>query len=383
MKHSLLLLLALIFTPATLVAAEIERIWLTCNSHRPHQIVVNWQSPQPGNSVVKYGSSPQSLQTIKQDNHTRLHHVTIPVTERDTIYHYSVQTGTATSSLATFKSFPTDVLRVAIVADWQSLPDLSALIKDDVHLLLTAGDNIRNLWQSCGPGKPECIKPYLKLIGTYPRLFRSTPFMPILGNHDREAHPRGKQPPQHAVYDVEATAFRRVFELPDEEWKWYFEFPEFDLRFIALDFNHTSDFGTTWQTCHPFDRDSAQYKWYERITHANPRHTVTLYNERNASMRSKLGGDWLKLFQRGTLCVTGFGYFAERAEVDGLTFYNTSLSGTGTKYPDPHSKFLAGQDSYLLLTTQRATGTLQAELKNLRGEVLDLQTFTGRPSRKP
>ena len=43
-------------------------------------------------------------------------------------------------------------------------------------------------------------------------------------------------------------------------------------------------------------------------------------------------------------CITGFGYFAERAEVDGVPYYNTSLSGTGNQYPDPHSQFLAGEN---------------------------------------
>ncbi|QDT25049.1 hypothetical protein Enr10x_03430 [Gimesia panareensis] len=370
------LLLSLCLLPATVAAAEIERIWLTCNAPQPDRIVVNWQSDQPGDSVVHFGLSPEKLQTISQPGNTRLHHVEIPLTKQDTVYHYAVQTGNKKSSLATFKAFPTDVLRIAVAADWQSLPDLSHLRKDNVHLLLTAGDNIRNLWQACGPGNQDCIKPYMQLIGKYPQLFRSTPFMPVLGNHDREAHPRGKQPPEYAVYDVDATAFRSVFALPDDEWKWHFDIPEFDLRLIALDFNHTSDFGTTWQTCHPFDHDSAQYRWYAQLTRTNPAHTVTLYNERNATMRGKLKGDWQKLFQRGTLCITGFGYFAERAEVDGLTCYNTSLSGTGTRYPDPHSKFLASQDSYLLLTCERKTGAMTAELKNLNGEVLDRQTFT-------
>ncbi|HAH46142.1 MAG TPA: hypothetical protein DCM07_15070 [Planctomycetaceae bacterium] len=95
-------------------------------------------------------------------------------------------------------------------------------------------------------------------------------------------------------------------------------------------------------------------------------------------MRGQLQGEWHKLFQRGTLCVTGFGYFAERAEVDGVTYYNSSLSGTGTQYPDPHSKFLAGKDSYLLLTCDRNSGVLTVELKSLKNEVLDRQQFSPR-----
>ena len=115
--------------------------------------------------------------------------------------------------------------------------------------------------------------------------------------------------------------------------------PDFGVRFVALDLNHISDMGTTWQTCHPFDKDSAQYQWYEQLMGGPmPPLVVTLYNERNASVRSQVGGSWGTMLRRGTIAITGFGYFAERAEVDGFTYYNTSLSGKGDKYPDPKSQ---------------------------------------------
>lgn len=372
------ILLFVYFVPTYVSAAEIQRVWLTHQSQQPDKMVVNWSSPLPGNSIVHYGLNQKSMTTVKVEESTTLHHVEIPLTASDVLYHYRVQTGKQHSDMATFKACPTDSLRVAIVADWQSRPDLSSLLKDDVHLLLTAGDNISNLWQTCGPGKPDCIQPYLELIGAYPELFRSTPFMPVLGNHDREVYPRGKKPPEHAVYDVDATAFRRFFALPDEEWKWKFDIPNFNIRFVGLDFNHISDIGTTWQTCHPLDRNSEQFRWYESITQNPPGHLVTLYNERNATMRGQLQGEWQKLFQRGTLCVTGFGYFAERAEVGGITYYNSSLSGIGTQYADPHSKFLSGKDSYLLLTCDRNSGVLTVELKSLKNKVLDHQRFSPR-----
>lgn len=380
--RTLLIFICAYLAMQTVSAAEIERIWLTHKSNQPDKMVVNWLTEQPGDSVVYFGLSLETMETVRLEEATTLHHVEIPLEHQDASYQYQVKTGNWQSAVNTFKAYPTETLRVAIVADWQSKPDLSSLIKDDVHLLMTAGDNISNLWQACGAGQRACIKPYTKLIEAYPELFRSTPFMPILGNHDREVHPRGKTRPAHAVYDVEATAFRRFFELPDEEWKWHFDIPKFDLRFIALDFNHISDFGTTWQTCHPFDRNSDQYRWYESMTVKAPQTLVTLYNERNANIRSQLQGGWHKLFQRGTICVTGFGYYAERANLDGLTYYNTSLGGTGTQYADPHSQFLAGKDSYLLLTCERSSGTMTVELKSLNNEVLDRQQFLTSP-RKP
>lgn len=360
-----------------LAVAEIERIWLTHKSNDPSKIVVNWMTDEPGTSVVRFGLTKEYSETVRIDENTTLHHVEIPLKHRDTIYHYSVSTGNQRSTDATFKTYPTDVLRVAVVADWQGKPDLSAIQKDNVHLLLTAGDNIARLWDKCGEGKKDCIAPYGALIDAYPELFRSTPFMPALGNHDREIRPRGDKPPAEPVYDVDATAFRRFFELPDDEWKWHFDVPEFNLRFVALDFNHISDFGTTWQTCHAFDENSEQFRWYDKLMEKPQPFVVTLYNERNASVRNQAGGMWHDLFRRGTCCITGFGYFAERAEVDGFPYYNTSLNGRGNQYPDPNSKFLAGEDSYILLTAKRG-GPMTVEIKSLKNTVLDRRDFEPR-----
>lgn len=183
--------LLLLTLSSQLAAAEIERIWLTHKTKDPSKIVVNWMSDEPGDSVVRYGISKDSHETVRIDENATLHHVEIPLKHRDTIYHYSVSTGRQQSADATFQAYPTELLRVAVVADWQGKPDLSSIVKEDVHLLLTAGDNIARLWDKCGKGNKDCIKPYAELIAAYPDLFRSTPFLPVLGNHDREIRPRG------------------------------------------------------------------------------------------------------------------------------------------------------------------------------------------------
>ena len=373
MKFALTLFL-LTLAQQIAVSAEINRIWLTHKTNDPSKIVVNWMTDEPGDSVVHFGLTTEYGETVKVEENTPLHHVEIPLAKKDTIYHYSVSTGDQRSIDSTFKAYPTDLLRVAVVADWQGKPDLSAIVQDDVHLLLTAGDNIANIWQTCGEDQKDCVKPYAALIDAYPDLFRSTPFMPVLGNHDREIRPRGSKPPAEPVYDVDATAFRRFFELPGDEWKWQFDIPEFDLRFVGLDFNHISDFGTTWQTCHAFDDNSEQFHWYSKLMEQPLGIVVTLYNERNASIRNQARKQWYDQFGRGTCCITGFGYFAERAEVDGFPYYNTSLSGKGDQYPDPNSKFLAGEDSYILLTVER-DGKMMVEIKSLNNTVLDRQDY--------
>jgi hypothetical protein len=97
--------------------------------------------------------------------------------------------------------------------------------------------------------------------------------------------------------------------------------------------------------------------------------TVTI-----SSPHPPVQGQWHAQFRRGTLCITGFGHFAERAALDGQTYFNTSLQGRGCQYPDPHSKFLAGEDNDLLLTVVRE-GNMTVQIKNLDGKVLDRREF--------
>ena len=77
--------------------------------------------------------------------------------------------------------------------------------------------------------------------------------------------------------------------------------------------------------------------------------------------------------------MTGFGYFAERAEVEGFPYFNVSLSGKGAKYPDPKSKFFASENTFLLLTLGLPPTPLRAEFRELTtGKTLDSTTWEPR-----
>lgn len=353
-------------------AAEIERIWLTHRSRDSKEITLNWESPAEGASDVAYGPRDGLRARSHLKGRRTLHHVEVRLPPAGETWDYVVRTGDDKSKPFPLRAYPTDVLRVAVVANWQSKPKLDALHEDDVHLLLTAGDNVPDLHSKCGVGTTDCVQPYRDLVDRYPLLFQSTPFLPILGNHDREIRPRGAKPPEQPVYDVEAAAFRSFFALPDDEWKWTFELPQFDVRFIGLDLNHVSDQGTTWQTCHPLGKDSEQLKWYqEQMAKTDRKFVVTLENERSSTIRAQAEGEWGRQFRKGTALVSGFGYFAERADDDGFPYLNTSLGGTGAKYPDPKTKFFASQDNYLLMTFAKGAESVRFELKGLDGAVLD------------
>jgi len=148
--------------------------------------------------------------------------------------------------------------------------------------------------------------------------------IPTLGNHDKQIGERGVTRPASgaAVYDVDATAYLRMFALPGVGWRWAFSIPQADAVFFSLDIEHVSDLGTGWQTCHDYRAGSEQYRWYDEQTErCKAGFVVTLLNERS-SCRGLEKGAWGRLFERGTQAITGFGYFAERAvERGGFPYY--------------------------------------------------------------
>src|SRR4051812_29207846 len=192
---------ALLLLAAAPAPAQGELVWLTHKTTAPSKLVVSWTTKAAGDSKVRSGPTASYGKEAHAPGSRTLHHVEVPLTRGEPL-HYSVSTGEQSSADASFRGYPKDVLRVAIVANWHAKPDLKGLLKDAPHLLLTAGDNVPDLWRACGVGVKDCVKPFAALIDRYPEMFRSTPFMPALGNHDREIRPRGMKPPAEAVYDV-------------------------------------------------------------------------------------------------------------------------------------------------------------------------------------
>jgi len=255
-------LLTAIVSLLTLPAfAAVERIWLTHQSPDNSKIVVSWETSEPGDSVVEFGTTPQLGETAKVDGSRTLHHVEIPIPKKDTVYHYRVKSGAEVSDIATFKSYPSKVLRIAVVANIRADAKLNfaAIKKDDPHLLVSAGDTAMQ-YQFATEGDREAIKSHSTLVNTQAETFRTTPFMPSLGNLDRKIRPKGISMEEPA-YDIEATGYRKFFALPGKEWLWAFDIPDFDLRLISVDMSHTGDFGTPEGACHPFGKDSEQLKW--------------------------------------------------------------------------------------------------------------------------
>ena len=119
--------------------------------------------------------------------------------------------------------------------------------------------------------------------------------------------------------------------------------------------------------------------WYRKLMpQSTQRFVITLYNEQHAQVRRQNNGAWGELIRQGTMAITGFGLFAERAEVEGFPFFNTALKA-GDIYADgENSQFSESVANYILLTIPREGTTATVAIKSLEGTTLDESTWKAR-----
>ncbi len=142
----------------------------------------------------------------------------IPLAEKDVVYHYRVKTGSQESAVATFKGYPTKELRIGVVANLRADEkiDLSARRRTTSTCSFPRrhGDAIPEF---CEENQPDCVESHGTLVDTQAELFRSTPFLPTLGNLDRKIRPKSDGPEKPA-YEIPRVGLPCLFALPGKEW---------------------------------------------------------------------------------------------------------------------------------------------------------------------
>ena len=366
---------------ANLLHAQINHIWITHPKNKSDSVALSWSSREKGDSTVFYGTDKNNL-TEKSDKNSEpknLHHVEIPLDKKDCTYYYYVKTGTQQTPVYSFKSYPSSAgeLCVAFVGNigytrFDKFNPLENLKKfSDPHLIVSCGDNIPSLHLTRNNSAPvplDDITAFLQLIEKAPAVFRSTIFMPILGNHDKEFRGRFKKRPNlpTCVYDIDSTAYCKFFALPEKEWCWTLNIPQFDLQLVALDLCHLSDVGTGHQACHMFHLGSEQFRWYEKImANSKSKYLLTLYNSGNRNTRKIFSGIWRPNLEKGSACICGFGYFMECAKMrdNGFTYLNTSLS-VGDPLFDKYNSIYSKQISGYVLATFNKNKTPMFDLRS-------------------
>lgn len=359
-------------------ADYISPIWLTHPVSDASVLMVNWTTEAPGPSRVDFGPTAELGSRAGTAAAVRLHQVAVPFPASGELY-YRVSTGNRCSAVHRVKSYGGEALRVAFAANWHKRPSLAALLEADPHVLVSCGDLVPDVIDFQQPGGRLNVGPFLALVGAYPALFARTPFLAVPGNHDRQVAFRLVQPAASPVYDLEASAFRRMFPLPEGGTMWHVDWPAFDLRLVGLDLSHTVDGGTNWQSCPDFGPDSAQLRWFRRVMGSSgQRHVVTVYNEWHHLMGRLADGAWMAQIRRGSAAVSGFGLFAERADFEGLPCFNTSLA-TGPIYGHGgRTRFYQKAPGFLLLRFPRGGGPMEAEFVGLNGATMNRSRWPGR-----
>jgi len=351
---------------------------LSFKTNTPSHLVINWQSSEPGNSKVYLMVGDVEIFSTNIDEKVIIHHVEVPLKQTDVEYKYFVRTNSEKSKWNIFRGMPTKTpLKVAVFADWgfASDADISGVLHEKPAFVATCGDNIPSLFEYGEQGNIHCVESYLKLVDAHPELFSHIPFMPALGNHDKQLFPRGPKPPaDYMVYDTISTAFTEFFELPDDEWKWSFEIPHFNIQFLTLDLNHIKDIGGNWQTCRTYDVNSKQYKWYKnKIESSEYTYKITLINANNPLIRRAENGIWNDALENSTAVISGSGYYAEVSKPTETLYFNSSLIA-GDVYADPIAIVTKKEPSYVLLICN--PDNLTISLKNLNsGKNIYSKTF--------
>lgn len=378
MKKLLCTLTFAVFAAALPAAEDGFTIWLTHSSNDADALTVNWICDYSGDSSVSFGTDKNNLREFKAESSGNLHRARVPIPKRDCSYFYKVNAGGKSSELCSFKGYPSKggEFRAAVVGNLFGAGKLLEKVVQysNPHVIFTCGDNVACLYAKDRPYAPGDIGAYRKMAEQGQGVLRSTIFMPILGNHDKEMTPRCKKrpPKENPVYDVEAKSYCKFFALPGETWVWQFALPDFGLRVFALDANHIQDMGTGWQSCREIGEDSEQFGWYRKsLSAAGEKFLVTLYNESNPAMRRTDKGIWEREFAKGSLCVSGFGYYMEFAKTEsGTPYINTSLRA-GDHYKDKKYAIYSEPVAGFTLLKVSPDGNMTASLLSLKdGSVL-------------
>ena len=165
----------------------IERIWLS-HSRTAETVVVSWQTKEPNESVVEFGPAPNQLDgRASQLARTTLHHLEVPLLSRGEL-HYRVRSGEHISAVHRVRDAPGAEFRVVVVgnAGYAQRPWGEAVLGARPHLLVFSGDLVPALHLNGRATTPDDTSAFGRLIESAPELFRSTPILAVLGNHDRE-----------------------------------------------------------------------------------------------------------------------------------------------------------------------------------------------------
>lgn len=298
-------------------------------------------------------------------------HHELPLTrlKQDTEYSYDVLKDGSDFGKGTFRTFPEEIepFRFVVYGDTRSDPVTHQKIvdiatKEDPRLIINTGDLVANGLE---------IDDWEIFFDINRDLMKSTPYYPVLGNHEKDA-----------------DYYFEFFNLPGNER--YYEFFVGDVLFLMLDSEgsefgkpeYVKDSGYYWNN---YQRDyfEKQKAWVEHMLdlHKDAGYVFAFFHQPLISLKSgrvedardrrKFWGDtFSKHGVQAVIC--GHDHHYHRAEADGVTLVTSGGGGAGLydgDVPAPETIFFKKVNHLITVDVGDEEATMK--VTEITGEVID------------
>lgn len=274
MKHFLLaFLLSVSFITAHGQVALLRGPYLQVAT--PTSMVIRWRTDQPSASVVKIGSSPQSLDMAITDNApTTEHEINVTGLQAETRYYYSIgsqsqvlQTGDDNYFQTTAVAGKPGKYRFGVLGDCGT----HAVIQDEVRARISEylGQNYMNAWLLLGDNAYSFGRDaeyQSNFFAHYKENFlKKNPLFPSPGNHDYDNdNPARQNDHQVPYYDIFTMPTKGEAGGEPSGTEAFYSFDYGNVHFLSLD-----SYGREDNSTRLYDTLGRQVQWIKKDLAAN------------------------------------------------------------------------------------------------------------------
>jgi hypothetical protein len=319
-----------------------------------------WQTDQPGDTVVEYGTTEDLGDVFVGDVFSRAHVADVPGLDTETKYYYRVNSCGVVSSIFSFRTAPEAATPFTFAAygDNRSIPENHAAVAAGIEnaapdILLNTGDVVGEGWD-----EPSYDTEFFGPAG---ELFANTPLFISIGNHEGES-------PFHY----------RFFPYPGG--RGYYSFTYGNTFFICLNTNRLYLPGTPqydWLIAELQSPEAQAAEWIVAFAHHPP------YSEGWDSPgydgEHLMRWTVLPLFEQYhvDLYFAGHTHDYERGALNGVTYIITGGGGSALdSWQQDFSHIEISQFRYHYVLVSVAGDTLQLDAADPDGTVFDTITLT-------
>jgi predicted phosphodiesterase len=344
--------------------SPVKMPWVSWFGDPAHQVYVSWETEANSTGHVTYGLSLEDqTEFISSPTFSQIHHVILSGLIPNRTYFYSVYADAKVHGTGQFRTAPEDQttpIRWAMTSDTQQpkfhkggFPRLvEALAGQNYSFVTLSGDLVdegRYKWN------------YDDFFATAAPLFKNTPFVPVVGNHDRYSDPN--------------SWFHPYFINHENRSLFYYSFNYSMVHFTICHFTYAyeSEFSDAQMNWLVNDLANAQNQTFRVIMFHCPIQGQAFYGN-NTRLLTRI----LPLLEEYNvqLCVTGHEHSVQRTQLGNVTHYVVGTGGgafdPGLR-PHPEAQFMSITPAYLDVQASATEMTIRVTAPE--GTILDTHTI--------